>query len=469
MGESAGNKRKASEALGGTVSTAEIDAALKEPPRALALTMLAWLPPDATLGNSKAKNISEAIDMVKMELRGRKLYMARKLKFDATSVRLLGCGRHRFRPYKATVEPATASTFEIDVVLQQSRLLASSLLACLPPEDATRDNKDAKQLLKTFRLVKDELRRRTDRMVKGIEETGASKNIVISGVLVPIDVFLIAFDFLPRHETVHKVSLVSKTWLSVARAPQLWHTLDTVNGLLCMSRNVYTMTQLLNLLNRPQFALLKSLSLPNTVRVSKNFIEKLAKACPMLEDIDLGFRLNSTAKPDSTCLFSLPSLFPQLSKIGLNLKKVTAPALEWFCERIGDRLLSLEFKYEYTSIGDFPWQVSDKTFRVISRHCTKLKRFGFSCNWRRVQGALFRLSSKGVISLLKGCPALKSLTLIDAGFIGLSAFEYIAEDESTKLNHLLVVGHSELMNNTSLCARLAKKIEHFEAITALNT
>jgi hypothetical protein len=90
------------------------------------------------------------------------------------------------------------------------------------PEDSntTLASKEAKNVFKTFDLIKAELQYRTNIMKASIIEKSASRSVLLSQVYLPADVFLHVLVFLPRHEAVHQASLVSKSWLAVARSPQ---------------------------------------------------------------------------------------------------------------------------------------------------------------------------------------------------------------------------------------------------------
>lgn len=48
------------------------------------------------------------------------------------------------------------------------------------------------------------------------------------------------------------------------------------------------MTQVLGILRRPQFALLRSLVLPGKIKMGTNGLKSIAKACPVLEELDVG-------------------------------------------------------------------------------------------------------------------------------------------------------------------------------------
>ena len=49
------------------------------------------------------------------------------------------------------------------------------------------------------------------------------------------------------------------------------------------------MTSLIKLLARPQFANLKSFTMPTHMKLKKTTLKQISKACPMLEGIDFGY------------------------------------------------------------------------------------------------------------------------------------------------------------------------------------
>lgn len=119
--------------------------------------------------------------------------------------------------------------------------------------------------LETFDLVKAELQHRTNLMAESSVETGAAREVLLSGVALTPNIFMHVLEFVPRYDAVLKASLVSKSWLAVTRAPQFWHTLDNESCLLAKSTTITNMTSLLELLGRPQFGSLKSLTPFNKV------------------------------------------------------------------------------------------------------------------------------------------------------------------------------------------------------------
>jgi hypothetical protein len=198
--------------------------------------------------------------------------------------------------------------------------------------------KSAKDLLRAVDLVKAKLQHRTNLMVQSNVEEGGRIELILRGIAIPPDVFRTILSFVSPPQTE---SLVAKNWLAATRSPHLWHTLDAEHGLLYTSTTVRNMTDLLNLLIRPQFASLRVLIPPDRVQMRAKAIEQIAKACPNLEEFDLGFSLWSSMKIDDKTLLALPELFPHLKGVRFSTYSVTVSGMVQFCEKMGDRLISL--------------------------------------------------------------------------------------------------------------------------------
>ena len=343
--------------------------------------------------------------------------------------------------------------------------VALALLTYLP-DDATLKHKETKTLLKAFDLAKAELQHRMNIMSRNCEQTGSQQPLLFCNeqVALPADAFLHILDFLPKTDLVLRTSEVSKAWLSLSRSPQMWTILDTEHGLISKSKRVTNMNHLLALVEQPQFALLKTLAPPDKVRLREKALEKIAQACPLLEDIDIGYSHCSYMHADDNALMVIPSLFPHLKKIKFQLRdNVTRNGFWRFLETMADRLVDLRifammwFQPDETG----KWVLSDTDFKEISRHCQNLEHFRYEQLDDDVGEVL---SKEGIIALVRGCPKLKSIVLSNTTSVHIEAFEYIAEHVGN-LQKLLVVGNSRLMNNSDLCLRLSEKIEHFEAIS----
>jgi hypothetical protein len=169
---------------------------------------------------------------------------------------------------------------------------------------------------------------------------------------------------------------------------------------------------------------------------------------------------------DDNALMEIPALFPHLKKIrfGSDLRdKVTRNGFRRFLETMADRLVDLRvYALVHHSINTSAWALSDADLQEISRHCQNLEHFRYEQYIDDRAGAV--LSKEGVIALVRGCPKLKSIYLVNVHNVQIEAFEYIAE-HAANLQNLLVVGDFRLMNNSDLCLRLGEKIENFEAIS----
>uniref|UniRef100_A0A7S3L5H5 F-box domain-containing protein n=1 Tax=Amphora coffeiformis TaxID=265554 RepID=A0A7S3L5H5_9STRA len=344
--------------------------------------------------------------------------------------------------------------------LDDPRLVASTILRWLP-EGTTLQDKQAKVLCRAFDLVRAELQHRANIMASNCEAEGNLQHVFLSHVAVPSDTMLRVFEMLPRYDTVCKAGLVCKSWLALTRSPRLWKTLDNANGLTSDSTRIKNMTDLLQLLGRPQFASLKFLSPPNKVQFRKKALCQIAGACPLLEEIDLGCNIQSSMKPTGPDILEAVSLFPHLSKIRFNNDRVMDYDIQSFCVLMGSRLR--EIRIDDATTFDDDHQLSDGTLETLGRSCPNLVLFQY-CYRKFSISAPNPLTAKGIISLLKGCTKLHSLGLVKNGVIGLEAFEYILED-SVKLERLFVADHEQLYNNNILCDRLSEKLSSFEVVS----
>ena len=273
--------------------------------------------------------------------------------------------------------------------------VASKLLATLP-ENATLVNANTKSLLRAFDLVKAELQHRNNQAMVVSEEEGNRRPLEIRGVRFPEDVIRHILDFLPKTDLVHKISMVSKAFLSIAKSPRTWHTLDASNALSYRSRRVTNMTQFLTLLKKPQFTNLVKLGPPDKVRMRMKALEEIAERCPMLQSIDLGYSFwsNMHISPDGLC--QLPSLFPHLKEVKFDTFNLTIPSICQFFEAIGGRLKSL-------SITQRRCYCTDGTvMNALSSCCPNLESFQYNN----------RCSIIGIVSFIQNARSLKNLALI---------------------------------------------------------
>ena len=363
----------------------------------------------------------------------------------------------------------------IDTRHQNPQQLADSLLELLP-KNATLKSQQAKTLLKAFDLVQADLQHRTNLMALESVQKGRQSDILFSGVAIPPDIVAQILAFLPAHDTVHRVSLVCKSLLAVARLPQLWHTLDNSTGLLEKSSTINNMTQLLELLKRPQFSSLKILTPAEKVQFRAKSLDQIAKSCPLLQSLDLGYGIWSHMKMDDKALLTLPHLFPHLCAVKLNTYKITDWGLANFCELMGDRLKSIRiYESAYDSGGvQKNKKLSDRTLTdVIGKQCPNLEEFEYNSSFL----GRSEISEHGIIGLLDQCHKLQKLSLIQTLSVGKAAFAHMCcggtssiDDDRTfpphppSLSHLYVVAHEELLEDSLLRVSLEDRIDRVEII-----
>jgi hypothetical protein len=104
-----------------------------------------------------------------------------------------------------------------------------------------------------------------------------------------------------------------------------------------------SMEQFLSLVQRPQFASITSIVLPDQADLGPDGLEQLAQACPLLKDIELGHE-NTSIKATDKQILSLPRLFPHLPTAGLNMINLTNRGICGFLRRMGPRLLEIKIR-----------------------------------------------------------------------------------------------------------------------------
>lgn len=337
---------------------------------------------------------------------------------------------------------------------QSPQDLAQKLLAWLPQQDTTIKHQDSQKLLKSFDLVRAELQHRANRMTADSIEIGEKSDVLLAGVSVPSMLMQNILEFLPRPQVVLSASLVSKSWLAIIRAPEFWKVLDHSSGLLEGSNTILNMTDLLKLLNRPQFASLRTLCPPNKVQNRKKALEQVAKACPLLEEIDLGLGIWSHMKIDDAALRSLPQLFPFLKAVRFNTYRVSLAGLKDFCRAMGENLVDLAVYESY----DKPL-LSNEVLAFIGETCPRLERFYVNFDYMSRGHGL----GQGMIDLLQNCSNLKCLRIFTCDNMDGTVFEYIINSNSIVLERLVVVCKRQVI--APFRADLQEKVGSFETLT----
>ena len=181
---------------------------------------------------------------------------------------------------------SSADRLPIDLETQSPKEVAAALLSHLAP-GATDVHEHAKKLQKAFALVGAELKSRAAALARANESAGASLPVVVCGgaVSLPTDCFSHILTRITCRELV-RVSRVAKCWLSGARDPVLWPRLDWT---VLSPYSPLPMKGLVAVLARSQFSGLRSLTLPNNVKLGKTGAAQLSRCCPLLEELDAGF------------------------------------------------------------------------------------------------------------------------------------------------------------------------------------
>jgi hypothetical protein len=343
-------------------------------------------------------------------------------------------------------------------------MLLSSL-----PQGATKQHEDAKKLLKAFDLVGATLNDNANKLARKAEATGAAKEFFFHNGKVKIseEVFLHILDYLPKPTVVHKASMVCKPWLSATKNPWLWSKLDKHAGLLANMN----MPTFLTVLARPQFSRLKTLVLPCKAQFSKATPELLARRCPWLEELDVGWTGNTVARIADQQLVELPNYFPNLTKISFGMQKVRNMGVYSFVEKMADRLLVLCIKGLVLPIDGPTGYLRDCSLIQIARVCPNLEEFTYWLYvWHRHYfEAHDAFSETGVMALFRGCTRLKHLFLVDTQNVGLEAFELIANTSGSSLKYLCVEGVSSLFGSANADHVRSRLEEHIENVVIART
>jgi hypothetical protein len=355
-------------------------------------------------------------------------------------------------------QSTTPSTIDLDASVDD---IATAFLQYLPP-NATLNCDKAKKMLQAFEIAKKELQNRTTALANHVQIMGSHQLILVCNGQVSLseDACCHILDFLPKREIVHKVSFISKAWLSMSRSPRLWKALNTESGTLDRrSQRISNMEVMLQLLKRPQFKSLRILVPPDKIRMRKRSVETIAQACPLLEHFDIGYSEWSAMHPDDMDLVKMPILFPNLCSIHMRSYNISRSGLDRFVQQMGSRLVELKTVM-------FVSRLSDTSIDAIRLNCPNLETLRYELGSRYYNEDKEVLSQE-IMGLIQDCPKLKNLVLINTKEIKLEAFEHIASlnNKSKSLQRLLVSGHVNLMRSPHLCARLQTAIPQFEVVS----
>lgn len=216
---------------------------------------------------------------------------------------------------------------------------------------------------------------------------------------------------------INKASTVNKAWLSVSRQPALWECLDSTNGLTNSDGKKLNMTSFLKLLGRPQFANLKTLSIPYKLKFGKTSCKQISLACPHLESLDI-----NGIKAKDHDLVDVAERFTNLTSISIDMWNVTNFGIRSMAQAMGGQLLHLDIRGD--SITEH--YLSDSALGVIASSCQNLKSFTYKVSSFYYKKELDGLTGAGILSLVEGCRNLEVLNLCGASNVSKDTFVTIA-------------------------------------------
>ena len=308
--------------------------------------------------------------------------------------------------------------------------IAATLLLLLP-DGATTNSEEAKKLVKAFRLAQSELSARANAAERAGGESGVGRplrfNLRPGGkISLPEEAFARVLRFLGGREMTHTASVVSKCWNSKTRLPALWRRIDRDSGMANSSKKM-TMKSFLKVLERPQFAEVRHLSLPSYCKLGKTSMKQIAKvtyrkrmfcmmclpgstlnirhiyrstrqACPLLTTLNIGYDgyLPGSGMSEQHLLDAAEHMM-NLSSIRFG-GYISSTGVENLVKEMRGQLVDLRVKGRY---------VHDDTLSIIGESCANLRRFAYI-------GSNTSFTGKGVLALLEGCKKLEVLELEQA-------------------------------------------------------
>jgi hypothetical protein len=187
--------------------------------------------------------------------------------------------------------------------------------------------------------------------------------------------------FVPKTDLVHSISQVSTLWYDLSKSSVMWQTLD-FSDLKQSKKGLGSMGRFLKILQRPQFASLKYLGFPDIYRTQcRQVFPNISMACPLLEEIDFAtiHGNNLGVRPFSDEMSKLPTMFPNLKKISLEMIRYNSDSVEQFVQAMDGRLVHLHLMASRELRGTH--QCLNATLETIGRYCPNLTsfRYGFEC------------------------------------------------------------------------------------------
>lgn len=182
------------------------------------------------------------------------------------------------------------------------------------------------------------------------------------------------------------------------------------------------------LLFNTQFVNLKHLTIPYKIKLGESIYKQIAKACPYLESLDLGFTFRSGVNPKDRDLMKATEQIPNLNSISFDMWSLSGSgAISTMARAMGEQLL--ELKISANSICTR--YLSDDTMSVLGDCCKNLKSFTYELvyyeKYYADSKAYDLLSDTGVVTLVRGCDQLQYLKISHAKKVTEEAFVTILD------------------------------------------
>ncbi|EED88011.1 predicted protein [Thalassiosira pseudonana CCMP1335] len=302
------------------------------------------------------------------------------------------------------------------------RAIATALLSLLPP-NATKLDPSAKKLLKAFPMVSASLDARANALARASVEEGASKPFefrfsavaggtpTTNGVMVMV--MADAADSGEKNDG-------EETDLGDDGSNQ-----DQTTGFSNKSKH-FNMKGMVELLSRRQFSNLKSLAVPNYVKLGKSGLKQIAKACPQLTSFEWGFNMISGPRPKDSDLMEVTVHFPNLTSLRTEMWNITSQGIRIAVTSMGESLLDLRIRADTISNH----YLSGIDLELIAKACPNMEYFAYVVSkWGGsfTERALENVNGSGVIALVENCRKLEVLELDNAKSVGREAFETIVQ------------------------------------------
>lgn len=336
-------------------------------------------------------------------------------------------------------------------------VMASVLLAQIPTENA-RNREKTNSMLQALEYTK-----------AGIQARAKEGNEVYfcnGSISLPQELFIQVLNFVGKWDLIRSVSLVSNAWSKAAHSPSVrrWRTIDyeqppptdaeleeeNNGGLRFRSESPEphhrTSKKLLEVLEKPQFSLLKTLKVEWLNDMGRDHKDNLpfagiSKLCPSLEELQVKFYPFSS----SAVLRKLPILFPNLKKACLELSNENKSDVLRFIRTMGKRLVGLEIRSvkrdETEGVSE---ELTDDYLVLLSQLCPNLTSFKYY-RWLSSE-TVPAISTPGLVALVEGCPGLETLVLEGTSLdIHLKNSEYIADLTMSDQNKMDVLQLIQVM------------------------